>query len=41
MKIVNSIEVAEASKLVENAQRDIDIAFVNELAMLLRNSDWT
>ena len=35
VKIVNSIEVAEASKLVENAQRDIDIAFVNELAMLL------
>ena len=32
---VSSIEVAEASKLVENAQRDIDIAFVNELAILL------
>ena len=32
---VSSIEVAEASKLVENAQRDIDIAFANELAILL------
>ncbi len=32
---VKSIEVAEASKLVENAQRDIDIAFVNELAIVL------
>ena len=32
---VDSIEVAEASKLVENAQRDIDIAFVNELSILL------
>ena len=29
------IEVAEAAKLVENVQRDIDIAFVNELATVL------
>ena len=35
VRVVDSIEVAEASKLVENAQRDIDIAFVNELAILL------
>ena len=35
VKAVSSIEVAEASKLVENAQRDIDIAFANELAILL------
>ncbi|MEY7850990.1 nucleotide sugar dehydrogenase [Natrarchaeobius sp. A-rgal3] len=28
-----SIEVAEASKVVENAQRDLNIAFVNELSM--------
>ena len=28
-----SIEVAEASKVIENAQRDLNIAFVNELAM--------
>lgn len=30
----NSIKVAEASKLVENTQRDINIAFVNELAII-------
>lgn len=29
-----SIKVAEASKVVENTQRDINIAFMNELAML-------
>ncbi|WP_394603869.1 nucleotide sugar dehydrogenase [Fictibacillus sp. UD] len=31
---VGSIKVAEASKIVENTQRDINIAFVNELSML-------
>lgn len=31
---VPSIKVAEAAKLVENAQRDINIAFMNELAMV-------
>ena len=29
-----SIKVAEAAKVIENSQRDINIAFVNELAML-------
>lgn len=29
-----TIKVAEASKAIENAQRDLNIAFVNELAML-------
>lgn len=29
-----SIEVAEMSKAIENAQRDLNIAFVNEVAML-------
>lgn len=29
-----SIEVAEAAKAIENAQRDLNIAFVNELAMI-------
>jgi UDP-N-acetyl-D-galactosamine dehydrogenase len=29
-----SIKVAEAAKLIENAQRDINIAFVNELAKI-------
>lgn len=30
----DSIKVAEAAKVIENAQRDINIAFVNELAMI-------
>lgn len=30
----SSIRIAEASKIVENTQRDINIAFVNELAMM-------
>ncbi|MFA6260132.1 MAG: nucleotide sugar dehydrogenase [Bacteroidia bacterium] len=30
----NSIMVAEASKVIENSQRDINIAFVNELAKI-------
>jgi len=29
-----SIRVAEAAKVIENAQRDINIAFVNEIAMI-------
>ena len=29
-----SIKVAEAAKVIENAQRDINIAFVNELALM-------
>ena len=32
--LAESIRVAEAAKVIENAQRDINIAFVNELAML-------
>ncbi|HSP88888.1 MAG TPA: Vi polysaccharide biosynthesis UDP-N-acetylglucosamine C-6 dehydrogenase TviB [Ignavibacteriaceae bacterium] len=32
--LASSIKVAEAAKVIENAQRDINIAFVNELAML-------
>ena len=31
---VSSIKTAEAAKVVENSQRDINIAFVNELAMV-------
>lgn len=34
-----SIRVAEAAKVIENAQRDINIAFVNELAMLFNVLD--
>jgi UDP-N-acetyl-D-galactosamine dehydrogenase len=32
--MVSSIRVAEAAKVIENSQRDINIAFVNELAMI-------
>lgn len=32
---VSSIAVAEAAKVIENAQRDINIAFVNELSIIL------
>lgn len=32
--LASSIRVAEAAKVIENAQRDINIAFVNELAMV-------
>ncbi|WP_121742548.1 nucleotide sugar dehydrogenase [Natronorubrum halophilum] len=34
-----SIEVAEASKVVENTQRDLNIAYVNELSMALERLD--
>ena len=30
----SSIKVAEAAKVIENSQRDINIAFVNELALI-------
>ena len=36
---VSSIKVAEAAKLVENAQRDINIAFMNELAQAFHCMD--
>ncbi len=32
--LASSIKVAEASKIIENSQRDINIAFVNELAKI-------
>lgn len=34
-----SIKVAEAAKVIENAQRDINIAFMNELAMIFNRLD--
>jgi UDP-N-acetyl-D-glucosamine/UDP-N-acetyl-D-galactosamine dehydrogenase len=34
-----SIKVAEAAKVIENAQRDINIAFVNELAKIFNRLD--
>jgi UDP-N-acetyl-D-galactosamine dehydrogenase len=32
--LASSIKVAEAAKVIENAQRDLNIAFVNELSMI-------
>ena len=32
--VAKSIKIAEASKIIENAQRDINIAFINELSMI-------
>lgn len=34
-----SIKIAEAAKVIENAQRDINIAFVNELAKIFNRLD--
>lgn len=33
--ITKNIEVAEASKVIENAQRDINIAFINEISKIM------
>lgn len=33
----SSIQVAEAAKVIENTQRDVNIALINELAMLFNN----
>jgi len=35
----SSIKVAEAAKVIENAQRDINIAFVNELSKIFNRMD--
>lgn len=35
----SSMEVAEAAKVIENTQRDINIAFVNELSMIFNRLD--
>ncbi len=32
--VTSSIKIAEAAKVIENAQRDINIAFINELAII-------
>ncbi|MFS4448779.1 nucleotide sugar dehydrogenase [Maribacter sp. 2307UL18-2] len=37
--LTTSIKVAEASKVIENSQRDINIAFVNELAKIFNLMD--
>ena len=35
----SSIKVAEAAKVIENSQRDLNIAFINELAVILNRLD--
>ncbi len=35
--IASSIKVAEAAKVIENTQRDINIAFMNELSIIFNN----
>jgi UDP-N-acetyl-D-glucosamine/UDP-N-acetyl-D-galactosamine dehydrogenase len=35
----SSIKVAEAAKVIENTQRDLNIALINELAMIFRKMD--
>jgi len=37
--LASSIKVAEAAKVIENSQRDINIAFVNELAIIFNKMD--
>ena len=37
--LVSSIKVAEAAKVIENTQRDINIAFVNELSLIFKKMD--
>lgn len=37
--VAPNIKTAEAAKVIENAQRDINIAFVNEIAMIFRQMD--
>ena len=34
--VVNSIKIAETSKVIENIQRDLNIALVNEISMILK-----
>ena len=36
---VSSIKVAEAAKVIENTQRDVNIALINELAMIFNKLD--
>ena len=36
---VSSLEVAEACKVIENAQRDVNIGFMNEVAILMNKLD--
>ena len=37
--LVSSIKVAEAAKIIENTQRDVNIALINELAIIFNKLD--
>ena len=37
--LVSSMKVAEAAKVIENSQRDLNIAFVNELSVIFERLD--
>ncbi len=37
--MASSIKVAEAAKVIENSQRDINIAFINELSKIFKNME--
>ena len=39
VRYVGKVEVAEATKVIENVQRDINIALVNELAQIFPELD--
>ena len=39
MKILRNIKTAEAAKVIENTQRDLNIALINELAMIFERLD--
>ncbi|MNX39233.1 UDP-N-acetyl-D-glucosamine 6-dehydrogenase [compost metagenome] len=36
-----SIKVAEAAKVIENTQRDLNIALINELALIFKTGGWS
>ena len=37
--LANSIKVAEAAKVIENTQRDLNIALINELSVIFHKLD--
>ena len=39
VKVLRNIKTAEAAKVIENTQRDLNIALMNELAMIFERLD--
>ena len=37
--MANNIKVAEAAKVIENTQRDVNIALINELSLIFNELD--